>query len=113
MLKTIKRWLKRVFWAGALVIAVFTTWLIGFGWSDLWVNTPAQFSLKQGSSLRSSARQLQAAGVLDSPWQFELLARLNGDASRVQAGNFEITGKLTPFALLLYPGEPSKWVSIR
>ena len=100
MLGTLKRWLKRAFWGSALLVAAFAAWLIGFGWSDLSITTPVQFSLKQGSSLRSSARQLQAAGVLDSPWQFEVLARLNGDASRVQAGNFEITGKLTPLALL-------------
>src|SRR5258706_10125742 len=99
MLKFIKRWLKRLFWAGALLVAAFVGWLIAFGWSDLPVKAPLQFSLKQGSSLRSSARQLQAAGVLDSPWQFELLARLKGEAGRVQAGNFEITGKLTPLGL--------------
>jgi peptidoglycan lytic transglycosylase G len=100
MLKAISRWLKRAFWTSALLVAVFVIWLTSFGWSDLAVKTPLQFSLKQGSSLRSSARQLQAAGVLDSPWQFEVLARLKGNASRVQAGNFEITGKLTPLALL-------------
>jgi UPF0755 protein len=100
MLKTIKRWLKRVFWTSALLAAAFAAWLIGFGWSDLAIETPLQFSLKHGSSLRSSARQLQAAGVLASPWQFEALARLSGDASRVQAGNFEITGKVTAYALL-------------
>ncbi len=100
MLRAISRWLKRAFWAGALLGAAFVVWLLSFGWSDLAVRTPLQFSLKQGSSLRSVARQLQSAGVLDSPWQFEALARLNGDAARVQAGNFEITGKLTVFELL-------------
>ena len=100
MLKAIKRWLKRAFWASALLVAAFAGWLISFGWSDLAVRTPLQFSLKQGSSLRSAARQLQAVGAIDSPWQFEVLARIYGDAGRVQAGNFEITGKLTPLALL-------------
>ena len=100
MLKIIKRWLKRLFWATALLVAGAVAWLVAFGWSDLPVKAPLQFSLKQGSSLRSSARQMQAAGVLDSPWQFELLARLKGDAGRVQAGNFQNTGKLTPLALL-------------
>jgi UPF0755 protein len=59
-----------------------------------------QFSLKHGSSLRSAARQMQVAGVINSPWQFELFARINGDAARVQAGNYEVRGKLTAAALL-------------
>jgi UPF0755 protein len=89
-----------MFWTGALLVAALAAWFIGFACTDLPVKTPLQFSLKQGSSLRSSARQLQAAGALDSPWQFEILARLQGNSTRVQAGNFEITSKLTPLALL-------------
>ena len=100
MLKAAKRWLKRALWLGALLAAAFAAWLVGYGWSDLAVKPPAPFSLKHGSSLRSAARQMQAAGVLDSPWQFELLARISGDAARVQAGNYEIRDRLTPIALL-------------
>jgi len=100
MRSVISRWLKRLLRAGALLVAAFIAWLIGFGWTDLLVKAPMQFSLKQGSTLRSSARQLQAAGVINSPRQFELLARLNGDAGRVQAGNFEIKGKISAYALL-------------
>jgi UPF0755 protein len=62
--------------------------------------TPVQFSLKQGSSLRSAARQMQDAGVMATPWQFEVLARLYGHANRVQAGNYEIRAPLSTFALL-------------
>ena len=40
MLKAIKRWLKRAFWASALLVAAFAAWLIGFGWSDLAVKMP-------------------------------------------------------------------------
>ncbi len=100
MLKTIKRWLKRAAWLSALLVAAFGAWLVGFGGSDLPLNAPLQFSLKHGSSLRSSVRQMQAAGAIHSPWQFELFARIRGDAARVQAGNYEIRDQLTPFALL-------------
>ena len=100
MFKTVKRWLKRAVWLGTLLAAAFGAWLLVFGWSDLAVNPPVQFSLKHGSSLRSAARQMQVAGVINSPWQFELFARINGDAARVQAGNYEIRGKFTAFALL-------------
>jgi len=75
-------------------------WLVIYATSDLPVTPPVQFSLKHGSSLRSSARQLQAAGIINSPGQFELLARLKGDALNVQAGNYEITGNISPYLLL-------------
>jgi len=59
-----------------------------------------QFSLKQGSGLRSAARQLQASGVLESAWRFEILARVLGTENRIQAGNYEVTDRITPYALL-------------
>ena len=100
MLKAVKRWLMRAFWLSALGAAAFFAWLFAFGWFDLPIDTPANFSLKHGSSLRSSSRQMQAAKVMNSPWQFELFARIRGQAARVQAGNYEIRGKLTANSLL-------------
>jgi UPF0755 protein len=64
------------------------------------VATPLHFTLKQGSSLRSAARQMQDARVISSPWQFEVLGRLSGHATRVQAGNYEVRGDLSPLKLL-------------
>ncbi|HUO44515.1 MAG TPA: endolytic transglycosylase MltG [Burkholderiales bacterium] len=61
---------------------------------------PLQFDLKQGSSLRGTIHQMQKAGAIDSPLRFELLARLLGDTGRIQAGNYEITAPLSPYALL-------------
>ena len=100
MLRAIKRWLKRLFWLGALLIAAFVAWVVVYGGYETQFATPLQFSLKQGSGLRSAARQMQAAGVLATPWQFEILARLSGHAGHVQAGNYEVRGALSPFALL-------------
>jgi UPF0755 protein len=100
MRKTAKRWLKRILWLGVMLLAACAAWFVGYGFTDLAIGKPLQFSVKHGSSLRSAARQMQAAGVIHSPRQFELLARIFGDANRVQAGNYEIGGPLTPFALL-------------
>jgi UPF0755 protein len=100
MLKAIKRWLRRLFWLSAILAAAFATWLIAYGWLDMSIATPLPFSLKHGSSLRSAARQMQEAGALKSPYQFELLARLSGRANRVQAGNYEIRAALSPYELL-------------
>lgn len=100
MLKAIKRFFKRAFWLGVLLVAAFGAWLAFYGWTEMSIASPLQFSLKEGSSLRSAARQMQAAGALNSPWQFEVLARLSGHAGRVQAGNYEVRSALSPFALL-------------
>jgi UPF0755 protein len=100
MLKAIKRWFKRALWLSVTLLAACAVWMGGYGFTDLTIGKPLQFSLKQGSSLRGAARQMQAAGVLDSPWQFELLARIHGDANRIQAGNYELAGDISPLALL-------------
>jgi UPF0755 protein len=100
MLKTLKRFFKRVLWLSAALVLAFGVWLVSYGWLETTVATPVQFSLKQGSSLRSAARQMQEAHVVASPWQFEALGRLSGHATRVQAGNYEVRGDVSPFRLL-------------
>ena len=97
----IRRFFKGVLWLAGLSAFAFTLWLFGYSFIEIQIReVPLQFSLQKGSSLRSATRQMQAAGALDSPWQFELLARLSGDAARIQAGNYELNGPITPFALL-------------
>lgn len=61
---------------------------------------PMQFDLKTGSSLKSAAQQMAAAGVLGDATQFVILARLLGAAGKIKAGNYEVKGPLSPLALL-------------
>lgn len=61
---------------------------------------PLQFSLKPGSSLRGAAQQMERAGVLRNPERFVMLARLLGEAGNIKAGNYEISGPVTPYRLL-------------
>ncbi|TAJ76830.1 MAG: endolytic transglycosylase MltG [Gallionellaceae bacterium] len=61
---------------------------------------PYEFSLKQGSSLKSAARQMQQAGVLPGDWLFVLLARGLGKARQIKPGNYEIEAPVTPVQLL-------------
>ena len=100
MLTIVERWLKRIAVLVVMLAALCAAWFGVFAWSDIKIAAPLQFTLKQGSSLRSATRQMQAAGVIQSPLQFELLARLYGAAGRIQAGNYEIEGSLTPLELL-------------
>ena len=87
-----------------LAFAVFATaagWLIYYADTPLQLpRTPLEFSLKQGSSLRSGAKQLTEIGVLDDPWSFIVMARVLGKAGEIKAGNYEFTNNLTPYRLL-------------
>jgi len=93
--------MRRLLHWGLLLAVIFTAWLGWYALTDIrHERLPLQFSLKQGSSLRATIRQMQKAGAIDSPLRFELLARLLGDTGRIQAGNYEITDPLSPYALL-------------
>lgn len=63
-------------------------------------HSPVTLELRTGSSLRSVAVQLAAAGVLQQPEIFVLFARLRGEAGKVKAGNYEFARPLTPLNLL-------------
>lgn len=62
--------------------------------------TPFEFSLKQGSSLKSAARQIQQAGGLNNELLFVLLARSLGKAGQIKPGNYQLEHEVTPLKLL-------------
>ena len=82
-----RRWLFRaVMLAAVLVLA-----LVAYALSPLPAGGEgATFTIKQGSSLRSVARQLSAAGVLRLPLAFEVLGRVLGKDTALQAGNYQV-----------------------
>src|SRR5229473_2713807 len=92
MLKTLKRWLRGGLWLCVPLFTAAAIWFASYPFSRVAIDKPLQFSLSQGSSLRSAAHQMQSAGVLDSAWKFELSVRILGYASRIQAGNYELDG---------------------
>lgn len=100
-----KNRLSRLLLAGlallVLVPVAFGAWMLIYANSEsVGGTTTIQFSLRPGSGLRSVASQLQTAGVLRTPRLFEVLARLHGTSTRIQAGSYEIVGPLTPLDLL-------------
>ena len=62
--------------------------------------TPFEFSLKQGSSLKSAARQIRQTGGLDNDLLFVLLARGLGKAGQIKPGNYQLEHEVTPLQLL-------------
>lgn len=63
-------------------------------------DTPFEFSLKQGSSLKSTAREMQQFGLLKHGWQFVWLARLLGKSGQIKAGNYALEYPVSPLQLL-------------
>ena len=62
--------------------------------------TPFEFTLKQGSSLKSAASQIKKAGGLSNEWLFVLLARGLGQARQIKPGNYQLEHEVTPLKLL-------------
>ena len=63
-------------------------------------NTPVQFSIASGSSLKGAARQLAGAGVVRHPMALVLLGRILNRAGAIKAGSYEFEPGLTPYTLL-------------
>jgi UPF0755 protein len=62
--------------------------------------TPFIFDLKQGHSLKGTARELQQAGLLQQDWPFVWLVRLFGKATQLKAGNYALEHPVSTLELL-------------
>lgn len=101
MKKATKGWLWLLLMLPLVCSAVAVGWLAYYAYSPLELaQTPLQFSLKAGSSLKGAAQQMANAGVLDDTMRFVVLARLMGEASNIKAGNYEVEKPITPLKLL-------------
>lgn len=73
-------------------------------WSHLPIigtNDPSiEFEVKPGSSVRSSAQQIAAAGVPANPTLLAILVRLTGKSAKLKAGHYELKPGTTPLALI-------------
>jgi UPF0755 protein len=94
-------WLKIFLFAVGAAVLGFGGWLFWMALSP--IDLPSEtvdFSIRQGSSLRSATRQLIDAGLPLTEWQFVLLARLNGASGQVKAGSYEVSEGITPLLLM-------------
>jgi UPF0755 protein len=62
--------------------------------------TPFEFALKQGSSLKSMARELQQAGLIEQDWPFVWMARFQGKSGQIKAGNYLLDKPVSRMKLL-------------
>ena len=61
---------------------------------------PIPFTVAQGSSGLSAARQIAGAGVPVNPYMLSVLARVTSKASRIKAGSYELKPGATPRKLI-------------
>ena len=58
--------------------------------------SPVQFTVEPGESARAVGQQLQSAGLIRDGTLFEAYVRVNGLASRLEAGTFTLNAAMTP-----------------
>ncbi|MEQ1526154.1 MAG: endolytic transglycosylase MltG [Gallionella sp.] len=63
-------------------------------------STPLEFSLRPGSSVKSTVKQLQQAGVIEQAEVFAWLVRLSGKSTKIKAGKYTLSHAVTPNQLL-------------
>ena len=84
-----------------VLVLLATTWLGYYVHHPLPLpTTPFEFELKQGSSLKSVAREMKQAGLLGQAWPFVWLARLRGNSSQLKAGSYSLDHPISPLELL-------------
>ena len=100
-MRSSSRFLVRLLLAGLLLAAVAG----GAGWWWLQAplslrQSPLDFRIPAGSSLRGAIAQMQAAGVDTPTWPLLLLARLQKAETGIKAGSYSLNAGVTPLQLL-------------
>lgn len=97
MMTVIKRGVATLFVLGILVAG----WEMYFSNSAIYMpQSPYEFSIKYGSSLRSIARQFSAERVISEPWSFIILTKLLRKEGEIKAGNYQLDHAVTPLQLI-------------
>ncbi len=98
-------WIRKLIGIGIIAISLLTGWI----WTQYNVyqdthlfvgDEVVYYTVKPGSSVKSIARELHEAGVLQKPRFFEWYARLEEKAQRIHVGEYAITSQMTPHQLL-------------
>lgn len=89
----------------ALVVLTAAAAAAALAWREL--NTPLtlaaggeRLQIASGTSFRRVTADLAERGVLDKPWLLAAYGRATGEATRIRAGEYELTAGSTPLTLL-------------
>jgi len=95
------RLMRRIFNLLVLLVLLATAVLGYYAYRPLPLPaTPFEFELKQGSSLKSMARDMRQAGLLEQDQLFVWLGRLLGKSTQLKAGNYALEHPVSPLELL-------------
>jgi UPF0755 protein len=90
-----------------LFVAVSAVSIAAASWFYFYANqalplpqTPFEFTVKQGATLKSLSRQLTEANLLPEAQSFWLLGRALDQASGIRAGTYRLIAPVTPMVLL-------------
>ncbi|MBI5625631.1 MAG: endolytic transglycosylase MltG [Nitrosomonadales bacterium] len=93
--------MRRIF---AWVIVLVLLFTVGLGYHVhhplTLPSAPFEFALMPGSSLKSAARQLKQAGLLEQDVTFVMLARVQGKSGTIKAGNYVLEHPVSRLELL-------------
>jgi UPF0755 protein len=79
----------------------FCVWMAWFARSPVALAAPtAEFSIREGSTLRHATRQIIDAGVRMPAWEFNLLARTAASDTGIKAGSYQVASGVTPWQIL-------------
>ena len=75
--------------------------VLAFGNQPLASDAPREVIVEPGDGFSTVLAKLRAAGITEgSDWQWRLLGKISGNASRIQVGEYEIKPNATPNSLL-------------
>lgn len=90
----------------AILLGSFTLGWLWLGYQQF-LDTPIELAqeetvllIEPGDSLRAVARNLASEGMISDARYFRVLARLSGQSSKIQAGEYLLSGKIIPVELL-------------
>lgn len=89
--------------AALLIIIVMLVFVIDFYrvmQTPMAIEQTFLYELKPGTSVSSLARSFHKQKLLERPRYFSLWARISGKATKLKAGEYELSSGLTPFTLL-------------
>ena len=99
----------RLLYRLAAIATVLSSFILGWFWFDYkqFLDTPIQLKeskqsllIEPGQSLRTVAHNLVRDELIEDERYFRVLARLSGKSSRIQAGEYLLTGTMSPEELL-------------
>lgn len=100
MFRLIKRLLAWCLFALLLLVGVLTYQLLSFKYAPVNLEQQQAFLIKPGTNIKAIAQDLTMQKVIEDPWLFILLAKLEGVETSVRAGEYRLQPGQTPHDLL-------------